>query len=153
MEVKIVEFPETKVAVLEHIGPPETEHNSIKKLIAWRVENKLSLEKHRNYGVHFNDPATTPAKKYRVDLCISVEYEVSENSYGVINKVIPSGRCAVIRHVGSRDNVLPVKYLYQEWLPNSGETLRNFPIFFHYVNVGPTVTEEKMITDVYLPLQ
>jgi AraC family transcriptional regulator len=44
-------------------------------------------------------------------------------------------------------------HLYEDWLPGSGESLRDFPIFFHYVNVGPNVREEDMITDVYLPLK
>lgn len=35
----------------------------------------------------------------------------------------------------------------------SGEALRDFPIFFHYVNVGLHVQEHDMITDVYLPLR
>jgi AraC family transcriptional regulator len=30
---------------------------------------------------------------------------------------------------------------------------RDFPIFFHYGNVGPDVKEAEMITDVYLPLK
>jgi len=43
--------------------------------------------------------------------------------------------------------------LFTEWLPASGETLGDFPLFFHYVNVGPDVAEHEMITDVYLPLR
>lgn len=152
MEVKIVEFPETKVAVLEHHGSPALEHESVKKLVAWRIENKFPPEKHKNYGVHYNDPANTPPEEYRVDLCISVEREIPPNPQGVINKVIPAGRCAVARHVGSRNNVTTAAYLYEKWLPASGEKLRGFPIFFHYVNVGPNVQEHEMITDVYLPL-
>ena len=38
-------------------------------------------------------------------------------------------------------------------LPASGEAAGDFPIFFHYVNVGPDVKEADMITDVYLPLK
>jgi len=153
MEVKIVNFPETKVAVLEHHGSPALEHDSVKKLIAWRIENKLPPDKHKNYGVHYNNPATTPPESYRVDLCISVEREVTKNSHGIINKIIPSGRCAVARHIGSRNNVIAAAYLYEQWLPNSGEKIRDYPLFFHYVNVGKDIKEQDMITDVYLPLQ
>jgi len=153
MDVRIVNFPATKVAVLEHRGPPDTEHESVQKLIKWRIENKIPLATHQSYGVHFDDPSSTPPEKYRVDLCISVETDTPENKYGVINKIIPSGRCALVRHIGSRDNVSPARLLYQEWLPSSGEILRDFPIFFHYVNVGPDIREEAMITDVYLPIQ
>lgn len=153
MEVKIVNFPATKVAVLEHHGSPALEHESVKKLIAWRIENKLPLDKHKNYGIHYNNPATTPADDYRVDLCISVDSEVPKNPQGVINKIIPSGRCAVARHIGSRNNVTAAAYLYEQWLPNSGEKIRDYPLFFHYVNIGKDIKEQEMITDVYLPLQ
>lgn len=152
MKVNIVNFPETRVAALEHLGSPALEHESVIKLITWRIENKLSPDKHKSYGIHYNNPATTPPEEYRVDLCISVEHEISPNPQGVINKVIPSGRCAVARHIGSRENVTAAAYLYEEWLPKSGEKLRDYPVFFHYVNVDPDVQEHKMITDVYLPL-
>jgi len=152
MEVQIVDFPETKVAVIEHYGPPGLEHESVRKLIAWRLENRLPPDRHRSYGVHYNDPRTTPPQDYRVDLCISVEHDVPPNPQGVVYKVIPAGRCAVARHLGSREYVTAAAYLYEDWLPSSGETLRDFPIFFHYVNVGPQVQELEMITDVYLPL-
>ena len=58
-----------------------------------------------------------------------------------------------MRHHGSRENVAGAAYLVEEWLPTSGEGMGDFPIFFHYVNVGPHVREEDMVTDVYLPLQ
>lgn len=152
MDVQIVDFPAIKVAVLEHYGPPALVHESVRKLIAWRLENRLPPDRHRTYGVHYNDPRTTPPAEYRVGLCISVEHDVPFNPQGVVNKLIPAGRCAVVRHLGSRENVPAAVYLYEEWLPDSGETLRDFPIFFHYVNVGPQVQEHEMITDVYLPL-
>jgi AraC family transcriptional regulator len=152
MKVMIIFFTETKVAALEHRGSPKLEHESIKKLIAWRIENKFPPEKHKSYGIHYCNPETTPPEDYRVDLCISVEHEIQNNPYGVINKVIPSGRCAVTRHIGSRNSITAVANLYKRWLPQSREKLRDFPIFFHYVNVGPNIKECDMITDVYLPL-
>jgi AraC family transcriptional regulator len=153
MDVSIVDFPETRVAVLEHKGPPELEHESVRKLLAWRKENRLAPHAHQSYGVHNNDPRKVAPADYRVDLCISVAEEVPANLYGVVNKIIPAGRCALARHLGSRQNVSAAAYLYETWLPQSGETLRDFPIFFHYVNVGPQVREADMMTDVYLPLR
>jgi len=153
VEIRIVDFPETRVAALEHRGPPALEHVTVRKLVAWRLENGLVPDRHRSYGIHYNDPRTTPAAEYRVDFCISVERDVPPNAHGVVNKIIPAGRCALARHLGSRENVAAAAYLYDVWLPASGESLRDFPIFFHYVNVGPQVKERDMITDVYLPLR
>jgi AraC family transcriptional regulator len=153
MKVEIVNFPETKVAVLEHWGPPALEHQTARKLISWRIENGLlPSSTNRSYGVHYGDPNTTPPSEHHVDFCISVDHQIAANSFGVINKVIPALRCAKTRHFGSREDVIVARYLYEEWLPKSGERLGAFPVIFHYVNVGPNVKECEMITDVYLPL-
>jgi AraC family transcriptional regulator len=153
MDVQIVMFPETRVAAVEHFGSPELEHDTARKLITWKLEQRLlDPLKHRSYGVHYTDPLTTPPSDHHVDFCLSIEREVEPNSFGVINKVIPHNRCAFARDIGSRYNNRAAVFLYEEWLPRSGEVPGNFPIFFHYVNVGPSLKEEEMITDVYLPL-
>jgi AraC family transcriptional regulator len=154
MEVQIVTFPETKVAALEHRGPPALEYDTVRKLVAWKLENRLlDQSTYRSYGIHYTDPRTTPPSDHRVDFCLSFDKEVGSNSYGIRNIVIPRLRCAWARDVGSRSNNNAAVYLYETWLPQSGESLGEFPIFFHYVNVGPNVREAEMITDVYFPLK
>ena len=152
-EVRIVDYPETRVAALEHLGPAQLEYRTVRKLVEWRRAMGLRPDRHRSFGVHYNDPRTTPPSDYRVDLCVSVDEPVAENPQGVINKVIPKCHCAVARNLGSRENVSAAAYLYEVWLPQSGEAPGDFPVFFHYVNVGPDVRDEDMITDVYLPLR
>ena len=152
IDVKIVQFPETAVALISHLGEPSKEHQTAKKLIAWRIENKLSAESHQSYGIHYTDPNTTLPEQHHVDFCVSYDKPVLDNPYGIINSKIPAGRCAVTRHLGSRQHISSATYLYQQWLPNSGENLRDFPIFFHYVNVGPNIKPQDCITDVYLPI-
>lgn len=105
------------------------------------------------YGVHYTDPATTPPEDYQLDICVSVAEPIAPNPQGVITKTMPAGRCARVRHIGSRHYIHAADWIYREWLPKSGEELRDYPIFFHYVNVGPDVKEHEMITDVYLPLK
>ena len=154
MNVQIVIFPSTKVAAIEHFGSPTLEHNTVQKLIAWKLENHLlDPLKHRSYGVHYTDPLHTPPSEHRVDFCLSIEVEIGSNPYGIVNKTIPRVRCARARDVGSRMNNKAAVYLHEIWLPQSGESIGTYPMFFHYVNVGPNVREEEMITDVYLPLK
>jgi len=153
MKVQMVVFPETKVAAIEHFGPPDLEHSTARKLIAWKLEQRLlDPLKYRSYGVHFTDPRTTRPSDHHVDFCLSIDHDVAPNSLGITNKVIPRNRCAFARDIGSRYNNRAAVYLYEQWLPHSGEIPGNFPIIFHYVNVGPNLREEEMITDVYLPL-
>jgi len=152
-DVQIVHFPETKVAALEHRGSPQREHETVRKLIAWRQASSRSPERPRAYGVHYSDPRTTPPADYRADFCLAVDEDIPPNPQGVVPKILPGGRCARVRHLGSREFISAAAFLYEVWFPASGETLRDFPMFFHYVNVGPEVTEAEMVTDVYLPLE
>ncbi len=151
--VEIVEFPETLIAALEHHGPEHQTYNTTQKFIEWRQANGVRPGIGNTYGIHYNDPETTAPEDYRLDIAVSVDAPVTSNPQGVINKIIPAGRCARVRHLGSRHDVTPARWLYSEWLPASGEELRDFPMFFHYVNVGPHIKPEEMITDVYLPLR
>ena len=77
-----------------------------------------------------------------------------DNAFGVVNSTIPGGRCAVLRHHGSHSALTELaRSLYSEWLPASGEELRDFPLFFHYHNFVHEVAEHELLTDIYLPLK
>ncbi|MGB4247617.1 MAG: AraC family transcriptional regulator [Pseudohongiellaceae bacterium] len=153
LTVEIVNFPATPIAALEHHGPEHLSYNTTLKFIEWRKANGVKPNQGQTYGIHYSDPATTLPQDYRLDIAVSIDKPVAANPQGVVNKIIPAGRCARVRHLGSRHDVTAATWLYREWLPDSGEQLRDYPIFFHYVNVGPDVKPEDMITDVYLPLK
>lgn len=156
MEVQIIEFEETKVAVLEHKGPHELLNDSIIKFIEWRKASGLApIGSSRTIGIPNGDPKTIEPEEFRFDICASVKIDVPENPQGVTTKTIPGGRCAVLRHLGSREEKMDSKIyaLYRDWLPQSGEELRDFPFYFEYINLFPEVAEHELITDIYLPLK
>jgi AraC family transcriptional regulator len=152
--VDVINFGEIKVASLEHIGALESLGNTINLFINWRINNNLSLKVSRTFNIVYDDPTVTEPEKCRYDICASVKSDVKENQYGVIAKTIPTGRCAVIRHVGSDDTISEdIAYLYSGWLPQSKEELRDYPIFFERISFFPDVPETEIITDIYLPLK
>jgi AraC family transcriptional regulator len=155
MQVKIVKVEPVTVAVLEHRGDPRLVNDSAQKFIAWRKESGLSpIASSKTYGIAYDDPATTRADAFRFDICGEVSSPVPANRFGIVTKTIPGGRCAVVRHEGSPDDMSPsVYYLYREWLPRSGEALRDFPLYFHYVNLRQNTPEHELLTDVYLPIR
>ncbi|GAB6042794.1 AraC family transcriptional regulator [Endothiovibrio diazotrophicus] len=155
MQVEIIHFPETPVAVLEHRGSPERVHDSVRTFIDWRKSSGRSPVNQRDtFGIPYDDPANVAPEQFRFDICGAVRSPVAENPQGVVNKAIPAGRCAVVRHLGSLDRVdETVYYLFRQWLPRSGEELRDFPVFFHYRTLMPFVEEHELVTDVHLPLK
>lgn len=155
MDVKIVDFEETQVAVLAHRAAPELVNDSALKFIAWRKQSGLSpVKTSRTFGIVYGDPDTTPPEEFRFDICGEMSEPVPENPQGVVSGVIPGGRCAVVRHPGSHERLAESIYpLYREWLPESGEELRDYPLFFHYRNLFPEVEEHELVTDIHLPLK
>lgn len=152
-QVKIVEFPATQVAAFEHKGPPGTIMNSVRNFIQWRKRNNLGPQVSATYNIFYHDHTAVPPQDYRMDICAATEQQVTANPEGVINKIIPGGRCALLRHIGS-DALLQnsVTWLYGHWLEQSDEQLRDAPLFVHRVNLFPDVAEHEMICDIYLPL-
>ena len=155
MDVKIADFKQTKIAALEHRGAHELLNDSVITFIAWRKASGLSpIKSSKTFGIAYDDPNTTEPEKFRFDLCGEVTADIPDNQQGIVNRVIPGGRCAVIRHFGSHNGIGEIAYyLYRDWLPESGENLRDFPLFFHYLNLMPETPEHELITDIYLPLK
>lgn len=154
MQVQIVDFSETHVAALEHRGPAGLVNESVRKFIDWRKESGQSpLASCRTFGIPHNNPDTTPAEAFRFDICGEIDEAVVSNAYGVRDFVIPGGRCAVVRHTGSTDHVGETIYpVYRDWLPASGEELRDHPLFFHYLSVSQDTPLDQWQTDIYIPL-
>jgi AraC family transcriptional regulator len=155
MDVNIIEFPETRIALLAHRGPPEQVNDAAVRFIEWRKSSGLSpVASSDTFGLAHDDPHTTDPSAFRFDICGSVDGEVPPNPQGVVAGLIPAGRCAVVRHHGSHERLGEAAYyLYREWLPESGEELRDFPLFFHYRNLITDTPEHELVTDVYLPLR
>lgn len=151
-DVRFVQFPETKVACIEHRGTPSEEYSTTAKLIAWRIRNRLPPSRHATYGLHYTDYRTIEPSQHHVEFCVATNDEVAPNPEGVVAKTIPACRCAVARHLGSGKNNLAAFYLLDQWLPSSGEQPSGLPMIFHYVNFGRNVPESEMVIDVYLPL-
>ena len=155
MEVKIVNFEPVKVALLKHIGAPELVNDSAKIFIDWRKTSGLSpVQSSQTFGIAYDNPDTTEPDKFQFGLCGSVTEDIPDNPQGVQNSLIPGGRCVVVRHLGAHDRLGESIYpLYREWLPQSGENLRDFPLYFRYLNFMPETAESDLITDIYLPLE
>ncbi|WP_314410308.1 AraC family transcriptional regulator [Pseudomonas kuykendallii] len=155
MQVRIVDFAEVRVAALDHCGPPAQLDESVRRFIQWRKSSGQSpVGTQRTFGIPYGNPDTTPAEEFRFALCGEIDGAVLPNDYGVREMIIPGGRCAVVRHIGSPDHIGESIYpVYRDWLPGSNEELRNHPLFFHYLSVFPETPPEACQTDIYVPLQ
>ncbi|MCJ8313549.1 MAG: GyrI-like domain-containing protein [Saccharospirillaceae bacterium] len=159
MNVEIIDFKQTDIAVLEHRGAPSMLMHSVQKFISWRKKHHLPPSKSRTFGLIYDDPSSVSAEEFRFDVCaelfknLDVSNDKSELTTHIKQKTIPAGKCARIKYFGSTDDIEKVVlYLYDQWLPKSGENLRDFPVYFQYIKMMPQVGEFEQETDVFLPL-
>ena len=144
------------------LGQPEASciyqrflNQTISKFIEWRKSNDESpIATTDTFGLAYNDPTSTPASEFRFDVCSSIALPVKDNPQGVTTQTIPGGRCAQITHHGPHDLMdEKIHYLYNSWVIENNEELRDFPCFFNYRNLFPQVSEHELVTDIYLPLK
>jgi AraC family transcriptional regulator len=151
-DVRIIQFPETRVGILTHQGDPKLLGDTIRRFIGWRKAHGLSPNKSATFNLLHTDPETTEPADYRLGLCCAAE-KVDTNDAGVVAGVISAGRCATLRQSGNPHDLRPaVQFLYGDWLPRSGLELRDHPIFVQRVTLYPEVPEHEAITDIFLPL-
>jgi AraC family transcriptional regulator len=150
-QVSIVDFKTTKVAALEYRGDCKLIGNAVRKFIEWRKQQHLPPRVSATFNIVY---AHSDDGDCHYDLCATTERDVGESPFGVVSKIIPGGRCAVLRHIGSEDTLASaVNYLYSQWLPHSGEEVRDFPLYLQRVSFFPDVPEHQAIVDIFLPLR
>jgi AraC family transcriptional regulator len=152
--VRVVAFPATRVATLEHRGSPLRLGETLRRFIDWRKANRLPPARSATFNLLYNDPDETPPEEFRFGICAATDLPVEANEAGVLPMTIPAGRCALLRHIGSDDHLGHfLRHLYSSWLPASGEELRDFPLFMQRVKFFPDVPDSEAVTDIYLPLR
>jgi AraC family transcriptional regulator len=152
--VRVVQFPGARLGLLEHRGTPLRLGESIRTFIEWRKANKLPPHSSATFNLVYNDPEETPPDEFRFGLGAGTDRPIEPNTAGVVEFTIPAGRCALLRHVGSDDQLgRSIWHLYSTWLPGSGEELRDFPLFMQRVTFFPDVPDSEATTDIYLPLR
>lgn len=152
-DVKIVDFNDTRVAAFEHRGDPRGIGDSVRRFIDWRKQHHLPPSVSATFNILYDNPAEVAPQDFRLDICAATAQAIEANAAGIVEKTIPAGRCAVLRVNGSEEMLeQAARYLYLEWLPQSGEELRDFPLFAQRIRFFPDVPEGEAVLDLFLPI-
>lgn len=153
-DVRIIEQPAIALSIMQHHGDPLNIGDTIRRFIAWRKQHHLHPSQHATYNIFYNDPHSVPSADYRCDLGVVTDGPIVDAEHGISAGMIPAGRVAVLRHIGSDDTLAQsIAFLYGQWLPQSGEQPRDFPLYAQRVTFFPDVPEHEAVVDLYLPLR
>lgn len=131
-QVTIREVAPTRVAIFEHRGDRRTVDATIQRFIAWRKSVGLTPQSGPLFNVWYSERDPANPDDYRMDLCVGIADDrvIDPGEDNIRIGEIPGGRCAVLRVTGDNHNLEPAAlYLYRDWLPDSGEEMRDFPIY------------------------
>jgi AraC family transcriptional regulator len=155
-DVTIRDVPPTPVAILEHRGDRATLGTSLDRFKAWCKTASLSPETGRpSFMVFRSERCPANPADYSMDLCVGTDRPIEANDEGMKAGVIPGGRCAVLRYPGNTNNLEPAAlYLYRDWLPDSGEEARDFPIYCQR-RLSPIaeMPAHEVVVELFLPLK
>ena len=152
-DVTICEVAPTRVAIFEHRGDPDTINTTIQRLITWRKAAGLSPRSNPTFNIWYSERRPADPADYRMDLCVGVSADQPIDTSGGMVKIgeIPGCRCAVLRVTGDTHDLEPAaSYLYRDWLPASGEEMRDFPIYCQRFFLDDP--EQGTAAELFLPL-
>lgn len=159
VDYQIETLPTQKLLFVQRVGSYE---ESIP--VAWACmidyakSHNIDLQHCDMLSITHDDPAIIGEEYLRYDACLAgVADPIADGEIGV--RTI-GGRYAVFQHVGPYDTLATVYYkAYGEWLPRSGETLREEPALCWYVNHPrrpyaevSNAERQILLTKLYLPL-
>ncbi len=122
-------------------------------LLPFAYGRKLMSKATQLIGISHDSPDITDADRLRYDACITLHQPIQPE--GEINlQTLAGGRYALFVHKGPYERLSETYHLiYGHWLAQSGQRLRNAPVFERYLNRDPRRTKpENLRTEICLPL-
>lgn len=155
-DITIIDMPDTPVALVEHRGDRSKLSDTSERFRAWCKAAGLSPETGRSsYMVFRSEREPAEPEDYSMDLCIGTDAPIHDSDAPMKAGTIPGGRCAVLRYPGNSNNLEPAAlYLYRDWLPQSGEEVRDFPIYARRrLMPVPGIEAHEVVVELHLPLK
>jgi AraC family transcriptional regulator len=101
----------------------------------------------------FDDPGLVPEPALRAQACLAGGAE-GELPAPLQRLTLPAGEVAVLVHTGPYATMgAAYRWLFGEWLPNSGREPADAPVIEHYLNSPRDTAPAELVTHIHLPLR
>ncbi len=152
-DVAIKTLPQVHVAALEHRGDYQHIGHSFEKVSAWAAGKDFLHEKIRSFGVYYDDPMSKPKNELLSEACVEAPpHIVGDDKVRMLQTA--GGKCAVFEFTGPYAELeKPYRWLYDTWLPQSGEEPRDAPPYEEYLNDARFTPPSQLKTAICIPLK
>ena len=119
----------------------------------WAVikAQKLFTKGIESICISYDDPKITEGSLQRSDVCLAIHKPATPQEE-VSCKTLAGGKYAVFFYQGSYENLSQVYDTAVRWVIDHEYTLREEPFFEKYLNDSRRTPEEKLKTEIYIPI-
>jgi AraC family transcriptional regulator len=154
--VKVITLAPIRVVALPHKGSYNSIGDSFQRLTAWAVGRQILGPSTRMFGIYYDDPDSKPLADLNSDACVSVPegFALSEQNIPFHITHTSAGRCAQVVFTGPYVELhIAYAWIYQVWLPQSGEHPGDQPPIEEYLNDPRSNPPATWQTAISIPLK
>jgi AraC family transcriptional regulator len=155
-DVAISHLPAVPVLALRHVGDYQTIGSCFEKLMIWAAGRGLMDQAVRSYAVYYDDPISKPKHELVSDACLALpsSVDIAAVAQGDVKVLtLAASRSASFVFEGPYSELdKPYRWLYDTWLPQSGEEVGLNPPYEEYLNDARTTPPAKLLTRICIPL-
>jgi AraC family transcriptional regulator len=159
VEPEIRELPEQSVVYVRRTGLVDGNFNQAAKeafqvLCQFLEEHDLRGHIVQCLAITPDEPGVTPPAECRYDAGFILRDGTRVEPEGEVGvQVLRAGRWAVFLHKGPHETMWQTwNAAYRDWLPASGEELRDAPPYEVYLNSKDNTKPEDLRTEIYIPI-
>jgi AraC family transcriptional regulator len=138
-----------------HNQSTQAAQSAFAALMAYLHEHKFMDQIQACVGIMPDEPGVTPPEEVRFDAGVIFREEIHLIQDGEIrSQIIPGGRWAVFLHEGPYSTLWQTwNAAFRDWLPLSGERLRDIAPFEKYLNDVAQTPEAELLTEIFIPIE
>jgi AraC family transcriptional regulator len=104
------------------------------------------------FSVYYNDPFETTAVDCRAECCVSSFKKPANNNLEM--KSISGGKFVMYRFQGPHQRLLEMnEYVLKDWIIHANIKVRNSPVIERYLNHYRYTEPNRLLTEVYIPIE
>jgi AraC family transcriptional regulator len=152
-QVEIAPFAGVRLAAVTHRGDYQEIGHAFERVFTWAMARGLAGPATRMIGIYYDDPLTIAQKELRSEAGLTVPANAALD--GEVHAIdMPTMLCASVIHKGPYAELeQPYRYLFREWLPQSGREAADHPCFEEYLNNPRELPPSEWLTRVSLPVK
>ena len=151
-DITLKTFPQATALTIQHQGSYMHIGKAFETLFGWLTTRGALNADIRPVGIYYDDPDAVAEAELRSRAGIITKAEIPIEA-PLEHTEIVGGPYAVLRHKGPyADMRSAYRWLFGEWLVNSGREPANAPCFEEYLNNPRDTPPTELLTDICLPL-